>query len=334
MSLFFLKSINSKLNFALGRNPHIEKRPKDYRKFIPESYKAVVTITADFELAWAWRYAKGFKDSYRTATDKARQARRNIPKILELCDQYNIPITWATVGHLFLRECKRENDKAHPNIKRIPYFENCYFKYASGDWFDDDPCSNWWQAPEWYAPDLIEMILNAKVDHEIGCHTFSHIDTSDELCSNDVFISELNACKNAALQYNLELKSFVHPGHTIGHLKELKAAGFTSFQTDYRNILGYPKMHLDGLWELKRTMEFVWRDDWTVDYHIYRYKKIIDRAIKSNTVCNFWFHPSVESKLIRLVLHHIFEYINSLRDKILIITVSAHIREINNKNEY
>ena len=177
------------------------------------------------------------------------------------------------------------------------------------------------------------MILNSKVNHEIGCHTFSHIDTSDEFCPSEVFVSELEACKNAASQFGLELHSFVHPGHTIGHLRELKEVGFTSFQTDYRNTLGYPNMHTEGFWELKRTMEFAWRDDWSVGYHIFRYKKIIDRAIKSNTVCNFWFHPSVESNFISLVLPNIFKYLNSLRDKILIITISEYIERISHKNE-
>lgn len=328
MNRFLVKNIKSKLNFAIGRNPNIEKRPQDYRKYIPEPYKAVVTITADFELAWAWRYAKGFKDSYQAAIDKARRARQNIPKILELCDQYNIPITWATVGHLFLRECKKENGKVHPNIKRIPYFENRYLKYTSGDWFEHDPCSNWQQAPEWYAPDLIEMILRAKVQHEIGCHTFSHIDTSDEKCPKDVFVSEIAACKEAATKFGVELKSFVHPGHTIGHLRELEESGFTSFQSDPGNILGYPVKYQNNLWELKRTMEFVWRDDWSAAYHIHRYKKIINRAIKSNTVCNFWFHPSVDEHLVSRVLPEIFEYLNFFRDKLLNVTVSQYVEKI------
>ena len=331
MSRSLLKNIKSKINFEIGRNPHIERRPENYRRFIPTPYKAVVTITADFELVWAWRYAKGFDDSYKAAIEKAQQARNNIPKILELCEQYNVPITWATVGHLFLKECKRENGKAHPNIKRIPYFENRYLKYTTGDWFEHDPCTNWQQDPEWYAPDLIKMILNSKVNHEIGCHTFSHIDTSDELCPSEVFLSELEACKNAASQFGLELKSFVHPGHTIGHLKELKESGFTSFQTDFGNFLGFPVKHPNGLWELKRTYEFIYRSGWSIDYHIYRYKKIIDRAIKSNTVCNFWFHPPLDEIFVKKIMPEIFKYISSLQNKIYLPSVGNYINWINNR---
>ena len=202
----------------------------------------------------------------------------NIPKILDLCDKYNIPITWATVGHLFLEKCKRENGLPHSNIKRLPYFENKYWKFDNGDWFQNDPCSNWKDAPEWYAPDLIKDILSRKVNHEIGCHTFSHIDCRDEVCSSEVFESEMLACIKLAKKYGIELKSFVHPGHTIGNLDSLVKLGFTSFRTDYRNLLGYPKKHKNGLWEFEQTAEFVYRPEWSIKYHIYRYKKIIDRS--------------------------------------------------------
>ena len=59
-----LKPNLSKLNFLIRRNPRIEQN-KYYRKFIPEPYKAVVTITADFELACAWRYLKRSKEPFK-----------------------------------------------------------------------------------------------------------------------------------------------------------------------------------------------------------------------------------------------------------------------------
>ena len=87
-----IKAQLSKAKFALGLSPEIEKCD-DFRKFIPEPYSSVVLISADFELAWAWRYSKGFENSYEQALIKARQERRNVPKILSLCEQFNIPIT-------------------------------------------------------------------------------------------------------------------------------------------------------------------------------------------------------------------------------------------------
>jgi len=323
-----IKTRLGKLNFLLNRNPIIESI-RDSAKYIPENFKSVITITADFELAWAWRYSKSSDKPYSLAIKKAKSERENVPKILEFCEKYKIPITWATVGHLFLEKCEKTNEIAHPQIKRLKHFENTYWKYSSNDWFEYDPCSDYINSPEWYCPDLIEMIQQSRVKHEIGCHTFSHIDCSDKFCAPDVFESEINECKKAAENYGISLKSFVHPGHTIGNLTKLAELGFTSFQSDPGNILGYPVKHKNGLWELKRTYEFVFRNDWSIEYHIRRYKKIIDRAIKSNTVCNLWFHPSVNSEAVEQIFPEVFEYINDRRNDIWITIVGDYTNFLN-----
>lgn len=324
----FIKPTISKINFALGRNPKIEKR-EDFRKFIPEPYKAVVLISADFELAWAPRYSKDFENPLNSSLKLARRERENVPMILKLCDEFNIPITWATVGHLFLKECKRENGIAHKEIPKVNTYQGSYWDFNSKDWFEYDPCSNYKDAPEWYAPDLIEQILNAKVKHEIGCHTFSHIDCRDEICPPSLFEAEINECKKEAAKLGLELKSFVHPGHTIGNLDKLAEIGFTSFQTDPGNILGYPVKLKNGLWEVKRTYEFVYRKEWSIDYHIYRYKKIIDRGIKNNSVCNFWFHPSFSPLFLNNVFPEILKHLNILKKEILITTIGEYVDWLN-----
>ena len=138
-------------------------------------------------------------------------------------EDFCIPITWATVGHLFLSECKKED---HNRMRRIPYFENRNWAYNSGDWFDCDPYTNWEKAKAWYAPDLIEKILKSKVNHEIGCHTFSHIDFSDKNCSPEVAEDEIKSCIEAAKKWGIELRSIVFPGGTYGNIEIIKKYGY------------------------------------------------------------------------------------------------------------
>jgi peptidoglycan/xylan/chitin deacetylase (PgdA/CDA1 family) len=323
----WIKPLLSKLNFALNRNPKIEKSA-DWRRFIPEPYQSVLLISADFELAWAWQFAKVFKDPVAEGKKLALRERDNIPKILGLCDIYNIPITWATVGHLFLESCNRISGIAHPEISRLPNLENDFWKYSGKDWFENDPCSDYIAAPEWYCPDLIKMIMDANVKHEIGCHTFSHIDCRDEICSKEQLKTELQACMKIAEDWNIILKSFVHPGYTIGNLDTLAEEGFTNFRTDYRNVLGYPKKHDNGLWELKQTAEFIFRKNWSIDYHIYRYKEIIKRAIESNTICVLWFHPSFDKSIIDKIWPEVFQFIDKARNKIWVTTHTEFIEWI------
>ncbi|MFW5720823.1 MAG: polysaccharide deacetylase, partial [Bacteroidota bacterium] len=162
---------------------------------------------------------------------------------------------------------------------------------------------------------------------------FSHIDCRDEGCSDEVFRAEINKCQELANEKNINLKSFVHPAHTIGNLDNLAELGFTNFRTDYANILGYPLKHKNGLWEFQQTMELTWYDYWSIQYQIKRYKKIIDRAIKSNTVCYFWFHPSMDRRIITDIIPSVFQYLNKLNNKIWITSSKNYTNWLNEKQE-
>jgi len=323
-----LKTYLSKINFILGRNPQVEKSD-GFQQMIPEPYQSVFTISADFELAWAWRYSKALENPVEAALMKARRARKNTPVILELCEKYNIPITWATVGHLFLEECHQENGKIHHQLPRLAHFENDYWQFENGDWFQHDPGANYKTAPEWYAPDLINEILKSPVDHEIACHTFSHIDCRDHICPGEVFKAELNACKDAARSVGVELKTLIYPAHTVGNLDALTELGFTNYRSNDANTLGYPVLRNDGLWEIKSTMELKFRDDWSIDYHIYRTKKVIERAINHNASCHFWFHPSFSERYLNQVMPEVFQYLDSQRDEIWITSMKDYVNWLN-----
>jgi len=329
-----IKPYLNRLNFYLGINPKIEYN-NNRRKFIPSPYQSVLLLSADFELAWASRYTKSSQNPLQRSLQNAHQERKNFPELVALCEQYDIPVTWATVGHLFLESCDRENGRlAHEELPRLPHFENYFWRYASKDWFEHDPCTNIHKDPEWYSPDLIRLILDSPVKHEIGCHTFSHIDCRDDVCPPELMRAELQACKQLADEWHIELKSFVHPGYTIGNLDTLAGEGFTNYRTNYRNVLGYPKKHNNGLWEFEQTAEFVYRETWSIKYHIYRYKEIINRAIKSNTVCVLWFHPSFDPVVVDEILPSVFTFIKRNRDQVLVTTHRKYIDWLNKKHDF
>ncbi|MGM0613908.1 MAG: polysaccharide deacetylase family protein, partial [Bacteroidota bacterium] len=189
----------SQLAFLLTKRPTVKKDTIAPGKKFPKGQKGGLIISADFELAWAWRYTKTGADYLA----KARQARRNFPEIIKVLDKYNIPITFSTVGHLFLESCKKGD---HDWMARIPHFDD-HWRFTEGDWYDHDSYSNYKDAPEWYAPDLIKMIQEARAEHEIGTHTFTHIDFTYKNCPAEVADDELKACIEAAKPYNIQLKS-------------------------------------------------------------------------------------------------------------------------------
>ncbi|MBM4399423.1 MAG: polysaccharide deacetylase, partial [Candidatus Cloacimonetes bacterium] len=170
----------------------------------------------------------------------------------------------------------------------------------------------------------------AKTKHEIGCHTFSHIDCSDQNCPDEVFASEITACQKAANKWGIQLKSFVHPGHTIGHIKNLAQFDFTSFRTDYKDTIGYPQLHEAGIWELKNSAQIEYRKGWSSKYQIWRLSTIVNRAIKAKAVCNLWFHPQItDDDFVTKVFEGFFEYLNNHRNEVWITTMYEYISYLN-----
>ncbi|WP_436344075.1 polysaccharide deacetylase family protein [Natronorubrum sp. FCH18a] len=98
------------------------------------------------------RRLDAFSDRQRTRESKTLQA------VLEVCDRYDIPITFDIVGHLLLESCDGHRLSPH-----------------EAGWFDADPGTDVRTDPLFYAPDLVEDIIDADVDHELGTHTFSHV---------------------------------------------------------------------------------------------------------------------------------------------------------------
>ncbi len=315
------------ISFEVGRNPRVMPRPAKYRAFIPPQVDGVVIISADFELGWAWRYAKGLADARAESEQYARRARKNIPVILDLCERYDVPITWATVGHLFLDRCRKNGTGiAHPELERLDYFENKWWRYASGDWFEHDPCSSLQENDAWYAPDLVRQIMDSRVGHEIGCHTFSHIDCREEVCPEAVINSELRASQTAAERFGLRLESFVFPGHTMGNFKAIRAQGYTSVRTNYVNEIGYPSKDEYGLWRFPATAEIIMNPAWSERYNLYRYRKIIGRTVKHRALTNLWFHPSLDGETAPLLFETIFQYLRSYGERIWVTTMRDYTR--------
>jgi len=277
--------------------------------FFPDSFRAALIISADCELAWAWRYTKALSDPLGYAIHRAEQSRRNFLELLALFDGYEIPVTWAVLGHLFLENCARNNDRAHPEVQRIPYFDNEFWQYREGDWFDADPCTDYQSDPAWYAPDLIQAILNAKVKHEIACHSFSHIDFSDGVCPPGIADSELQKCQEIAREWGLELKSFVFPGNLVGNRASLKRFGFVAYRWHNGYELDVPRQDDLGLWQIPGGVCWEKPTGWPMDAWIGALRRCVDQALETGTVLHLWFHPSCDSTNVEKVFPAVLEEI-------------------------
>lgn len=186
--------------------------------------KGVFMISIDVELAWGFNYEllKGSKVAEKYLKIIKERSRTNVRRLLEISEHFKIPFTWAIVGHLFLYSCDRDGeDLPHPDMPR-PNMD------IGKDWYANDPCSNFTNDPLWYAPDIIKLLMESKVEQEIACHSFSHIDFSK--CSKEVALAEIKKCKEVMKDYGIKPITFIFPKNRIGHLDLLRQEGFKTFR--------------------------------------------------------------------------------------------------------
>ncbi len=145
-----------------------------------------VTLSIDLELAW------GVWDTI-TADELqlAETAERPIcAALVDLFDRYQVPASWLMVAALLDEGSARSR----------PGSKSC-----------------------WYAPDVIERIVGAKVRHEIGSHGGRHI-YFDRISAAEAQ-DDLGFAKSVHRAHGLGFESFVFPRGTVGHLDILAESG-------------------------------------------------------------------------------------------------------------
>jgi peptidoglycan/xylan/chitin deacetylase (PgdA/CDA1 family) len=308
------RAVADRARFALGALPRVQAPAAGALPAFPEPHRACLTISADLELAWAWRYSRSSPDPGALALELAGRTRANMPGLLDVFRAADAPVTWATVGHLFLESCAAAGGRPHPEIARLPYFEHDLWSFRSGDWFDDDPCSDARRDPAWYAPDILDAIVAADPRHEIGCHSFSHIDFSDGICPHDVARDELRACVGAARARGMELETLVFPGNRSGNLSALREAGFAGYRVHTRDHLGLPRRDEQGMWQVPGGICWERPPGWSARSWIAALRRSLDVAAATGTVLHLWFHPSCERVNVDEVFPAVLDHAASFGD--------------------
>ncbi|HEX8920766.1 MAG TPA: polysaccharide deacetylase family protein [Pyrinomonadaceae bacterium] len=187
--------------------------------------KAVFTISLDFELLWGSfdsgkhrKFIAHFeRDGERSAFDATRSI---VDRLLSLFQKYDVKVTWATLGHLFLDHCEARDGVKHPDMPRPQH------SWFAEDWYAYDPCRDFRTEPLWYGRDMVLKILDAEPKHDVGSHSFSHVIFGDPGCTPEVADAEIGKCVELARAFNLKMESFVYPRNELGHLDILRRHGF------------------------------------------------------------------------------------------------------------
>lgn len=114
----------------------------------------VVTMSVELELGWGVHDLDGHDDHL---SENGREERRFLRRLLDVCEETDVAMTFDVVDHLLLTACDGEHDGPYPD-----------------GWFDHDPGTDVAVDPLFYAPDMVDAIRSRSTDHELCTHTFSH----------------------------------------------------------------------------------------------------------------------------------------------------------------
>ncbi|WP_159904798.1 polysaccharide deacetylase family protein [Salinirussus salinus] len=175
-----------------------------------ESSGALV-VSLDTELVWGM-FDTGPVDPVRYAG-----TRSVIRNLLDLFDRYQIPVTWALVTHLLI-DCRG----SEPNEQS--YSDSCERDNRNVAL----PCQQEMDPELWYEPRVLNWLENARMDHDIGSHTHTHLVFS-ESTREDARV-DIEQSMAVAKRYNIDLSSFVYPRNEIDHQDLLSDVGFEVYR--------------------------------------------------------------------------------------------------------
>ena len=165
-----------------------------------------VVVSVDAELGW------GFVDHETPPPDRLESGRPGWHTLCRLFEEYDVPATWAVVGHLFHSRC----DGRHSDHPAAPE----WFARERGEWAGrpDLTCG----------PELVERVRRSSVDHEVASHSYSHVEFSN--VDETVAAAELERAVAIADEWGINVESFVFPRNEVGHLDLLADHGFRSYR--------------------------------------------------------------------------------------------------------
>ncbi|WP_435346445.1 polysaccharide deacetylase family protein [Haloarchaeobius sp. HRN-SO-5] len=259
-----------------------------------------VVVSVDAELGW------GFHDQRSPPSDRARAGRNGWRRLLDLFDEHEIPATWAVVGHLFLSSCDRRH-------REIP---------APMGWFHSEQNGLLADPELRYAPELVGATVNADVDHDVGIHTFSHVQFGSLETSTALARAEVDAAVEVARRAGIDPVSFVFPRNDIGHLDVLAESPIECYRghrpdqrgevsqklgkfrdatigprtptlvepsVDGNGLVNVPaSLFLYGFEGLTRTLAATVREDPVVA----KVRRGLEAASSSDGILHLWLHPN------------------------------------------
>ncbi len=271
-----------------------------------------VVLSLDAELGW------GFHDLEDPPENRVESGRRGWSVMVDLLDEFDVPATWAVVGHLMLEDC----DGRHADHPAPPG----WFRRERGSWADREELR--------FGPDLVTDVLEADTDHEFASHSFSHVLFGDERTDRELASAELRRATEIADDWGQTVDSFIYPRNDVAHREVLAEYGVSAYRGKSptrdgvrgvfdstvrdQSMLVQPELDEYGLVNVpasqflfgfegpaRTVAESIWTDPM-----LEVARRGIDEAARSDGVFHMWLHPNNltserDDRRMRAILAHL-----------------------------
>lgn len=278
----------------------------------PALDKPTFVLSLDTEIAW------GSVDTprLRSCVSHFNSYRKLVRRLVDLLDKYEISATWAFVGRLLVDQSRYATratsaDSDSTTATAMPS------EQSSSETIKREGDPSWWSGT-----DVLEMVRNARVEHEIGTHTFSHTILGDPACRRNHARSELQVCRKVHADRGLEMKSLVFPRNKIAHLDAAASVDILCYRGRERNwYRGMPNRMQQAAHFLDRLLAiepptYRWNELSSTQHEpvnipasmffmsfdglralippsrrVRQVRRGLDRAIENGEIFHLWFHP-------------------------------------------
>jgi peptidoglycan/xylan/chitin deacetylase (PgdA/CDA1 family) len=275
---------------------------------------ALFNLTVDLELGWSRSRQADGSTGLRESLRRSRLARGRLPDLLRLSADFNIPVTYAVVGHLAVAQC--ESHREPPPFS--PY-------WLGEEWYALDPHSDLEKDKDFYGQDLVQQILEEPVGHEIASHSFSHVDLADDATTSEIALFEITESFRVLSGLGNKPVTFVFPENRRAFLELLKDTGFRIYRDDENTPV---QKDLLGLWQFPVGF---WLSPKGVSAD--EIIGLIALAIQGKLLVNFFchLHEFESTPQIQKFFRPIFAYIdeNQRRGRIEARTMRSIVEAIN-----
>jgi peptidoglycan/xylan/chitin deacetylase (PgdA/CDA1 family) len=305
--------------YRFSRSGSIRSKPYlqyvDYLLRTPSRYgRAFFNLTIDLELGWSRSRQAHGATSVAESLRRGRLARRRSPDLLRLSADFEIPMTYAVVGHVAVADC--DSHRQPPVF--IPY-------WLGEDWFALDPHSHLEKNNDYYGQDLVKQIVDDPIGHEIASHGFSHVDLGDDATTLEIARFEITESSRILSGLAKKPATFVFPENHQAFLYLLKDAGFRIYRTGQNQPVQKDGF---GLWQFPVGF-WLSPEGVSSDEIIHLVSVAIERKVLVNFFCHL--HEFESKQQLVNFFKPIFAWIseNQLRGRIKASTMRSVVEAIN-----